>query len=154
MAFYLLDTNILLRLVDPKSPGCAEILLSIDMRVTNFAVLYWVFTLSGILPAVPLVVGWNLVLRNAELRRLWQILPLVVCTVSFGWLIASGLSVSALGPYYSRLRFTIIYGNMACMFAAGVAVFFMKSRLRWPGGISAVLLFFAWLLMGAVNSVV
>lgn len=111
-----------------------------------------------VLPSVPIAYSWfrvgksNFLADHTNGNRM--ILGcLVIQTLSTTHLLLGVLRSSLLGPDYSTLRYSVIFG---WVFLSALTFFaaFSKSLIRPSMLIAGALLTFCWLYVGAVSSVV
>jgi hypothetical protein len=120
----------------------------------NHAPSYWdtlvLFHCSGL----PMIASWWLIARSKELRRWYVLIPLLLGTVSYLWIVLAIARPMALGAYYSNARYLIIEMNSLVALLAGLAAFArFKTLDGLLTGFGCLLVTLAWVVIGVANSV-
>ena len=104
-------------------------------------------------PLVPLALSWKRVL-NKEASSTYVWIEIVLATLSFLLILCSLVWSPILGPIYSTLRFSVIYGSLAVMVLVAIASALGTKRLKAPLTSLAIILALEWAYIAVVNSIV
>ncbi|MGA8011552.1 MAG: hypothetical protein WB949_03910 [Candidatus Acidiferrales bacterium] len=112
----------------------------------------WIY----VAPIVLLLVTWVKVVRGSYFDETGKVawIPLLVATLSEAYLWLSVPFHEIMGPSYSRLRYDLIFLNLAAVLVVAIIICFWKSIARWWLFAAALSLALQWLFVGAINSVV
>jgi hypothetical protein len=123
--------------------------------VTATATIFvWALLLSG---PIAVVLTWRIALLNGPVRSLFSSrsnISLILITLSLLLLICGYIWPIALGPYYSRMRFGLIFGNMGVMLLIAIASAFSAKPIKAYLLASSIILAVDWAYVWVINSTV
>jgi hypothetical protein len=112
----------------------------------------WIF----VAPIFLLLVTWIKVVLAKNFDKTVKIawVPLIAATLSDAYLWLSVPFHEIMGPFYSRLRYDLIFLNLAAVLIVAIVICFWESIARWWLFAASLSLALQWLFVGAINSVV
>ena len=103
---------------------------------------------------IAVVLTWRIALQNGSVRTLRNNFSLILITLSLLLLICGYIWPMALGPYYSRMRFGLIFGNMGVMLLIAIASAFSAKPIKAYLLASSIILAVDWAYVWVINSTV
>jgi len=121
--------------------------------------ILWKFWLVWALfasPAVPIVFAWRRMRKDVRARTAWDVVPLVIATISTLWFDAAVANWSFVGQGSADLRHVLIGGNLIAAFVCAAVVFLMSFSpvargQRLAVGLACLMLMAEWSFLGIVD---
>ncbi len=112
------------------------------------------YVFTGTLTLSLVLLSLALIRKNGSRSSRPRLIVWIVVAVSFLWLACAVKAHSMLGPDYSTLRWYIIGSNLFLMIGSALASLIVRSVRSADTSVAALCTAFAWLLAGAMSSVV
>ncbi|HVU44954.1 MAG TPA: hypothetical protein VHD85_02445 [Terracidiphilus sp.] len=114
-------------------------------------VVVWILYLS---PVIPIGLAWKKLYTSRDRNDWISFVPVLIATASQIWLISGSVFPWTAGPYYSSLRYGIIWLNFLVTLFVGASAFFTKPERQILAGAACLMLTLLWGFVGATNVVV